>query len=162
MPSLVPSSDYSSQQYEAAGRPLQLLYCLILIFAHHAVHFADFQKPLRSQKSLDLLLRRPSLAELLVQRLPAIAAAWQSPQAQDTGLFNWKSRHLPGMQAAASVNTGSGLWRADEGVPPWFKPERFLDQNFDADSYVADLRRYVSITSSVILPARLCIASEYL
>ncbi|KAK9784931.1 hypothetical protein WJX73_001855, partial [Symbiochloris irregularis] len=49
------------------------------------------------------------------------------------------------MQTNAAVSTGAGIWRADEGVPPWFNPARFLDQNFDADSYVADLRRYVPL-----------------
>ena len=44
----------------------------------------------------------------------------------------------------AVATKSSEIWRPDEGVPPWFKPEKFLDQNFEAESYVADLRRYVS------------------
>lgn len=30
------------------------------------------------------------------------------------------------------------------GLPAWLDPEAFLKSDFDADAYVADLRRYVS------------------
>ena len=31
----------------------------------------------------------------------------------------------------------------DDSPPHWFNPERFVESNFDAEGYVADLRRYV-------------------
>ena len=35
--------------------------------------------------------------------------------------------------------------RFEEGASVhWFKPERFLEPDFDAEQYVADARRYVS------------------
>lgn len=36
--------------------------------------------------------------------------------------------------------------KADEGelLPSWFVPKRFLEEQFDAEAYVADLRRFVS------------------
>jgi hypothetical protein len=33
--------------------------------------------------------------------------------------------------------------RTREGLPLWFKPERFLEPDFDAEAFVADLRRFV-------------------
>lgn len=33
---------------------------------------------------------------------------------------------------------------ADAG-PLWFKPEKFLDPNFNPEAYVNDLKRYVSL-----------------
>ena len=37
-----------------------------------------------------------------------------------------------------------GLWQADAGRPPWFKPEVFLANNFDAEAVIRDMRRFVS------------------
>ena len=31
-----------------------------------------------------------------------------------------------------------------ESGPLWFKPEKFLEPNFNAEAYVNDLKRYVS------------------
>lgn len=36
----------------------------------------------------------------------------------------------------------------DAGLHSWFKAEHFLDPNFDADTYVGELRRYVSCPPS--------------
>ena len=41
------------------------------------------------------------------------------------------------MVASASQSTGR--------ESQWFNSERFLDPNFNAEQYVADLRRYVSV-----------------
>ena len=41
------------------------------------------------------------------------------------------------MVARASQNSGR--------ESQWFDSERFLDPNFNAEQYVADLRRYVSV-----------------
>ena len=35
------------------------------------------------------------------------------------------------------------------GLPAWLDPEAFLKPDFDADAFVADLRRYVSQAVSV-------------
>lgn len=32
----------------------------------------------------------------------------------------------------------------DSTLPLWFKPEKFLEPEFSAEAYVADLKRYVS------------------
>ena len=44
---------------------------------------------------------------------------------------------LVGSASMASLN-------ADDG-PLWFKPDTFLDPKFDPNSYVNDLKRYVSL-----------------
>jgi hypothetical protein len=38
---------------------------------------------------------------------------------------------------------GSNSLLVDSNLPLWFKPEKFLDAGFSADSYVNDLKRYV-------------------
>ena len=35
-----------------------------------------------------------------------------------------------------------------EALPSWFVPARFLDDEFDAEAYVADLRRFVRFIGS--------------
>lgn len=44
------------------------------------------------------------------------------------------------MQSSAKVAAMDG----DAALPSWFTPQRFLDNDFDAEAYVADLRRFVS------------------
>ena len=45
----------------------------------------------------------------------------------------------------SSVQSASRTARFEEGGSAhWFKPERFLEPNFNAEQYVADARRYVS------------------
>ncbi len=45
---------------------------------------------------------------------------------------------------ASQKSLGSaGFAQNDDNIPHWFNPERFMEPNFDADTYVADLRRYV-------------------
>lgn len=44
----------------------------------------------------------------------------------------------------------AGFAQKDDNPPHWFNPERFMEPNFDADTYVADLRRYVSIFSFLL------------
>ncbi|CAL8471248.1 g10790 [Coccomyxa elongata] len=39
----------------------------------------------------------------------------------------------------------AGFAQNDDNPPHWFNPERFMEPNFDADTYVADLRRYVPL-----------------
>ncbi len=34
---------------------------------------------------------------------------------------------------------------SDNGLPLWFKPEKFAEPDFDPDAYVNDLRRFVSV-----------------
>ena len=51
-------------------------------------------------------------------------------------------------QADTLVGTGVGVkaFTSDvgpDGLPAWFKPQLFLEPAFDADAYVADLRRFV-------------------
>lgn len=42
------------------------------------------------------------------------------------------------------MESSARLRRPEEGVPPWFKPEKFLQKDFEPEAYVADLRRFVS------------------
>lgn len=37
-----------------------------------------------------------------------------------------------------------------ELLPSWFTPARFLDEHFNAEAYVADLRRFVSLEFSLV------------
>ncbi|BDA46634.1 Conserved oligomeric Golgi complex subunit 2 [Coccomyxa sp. Obi] len=47
---------------------------------------------------------------------------------------------------ASQKSLGSaGFTQNDDNPPHWFNPERFMEPNFDADTYVADLRRYVPL-----------------
>lgn len=49
--------------------------------------------------------------------------------------------------------------KADEGesLPSWFVPKRFLEEHFDAEAYVADLRRFVSfLCPAPVLLFKLC------
>lgn len=40
--------------------------------------------------------------------------------------------------------------------PHWFRPEAFLSPDFDADAFIADLRRYVSRSGSAQSYCGLC------
>ena len=44
------------------------------------------------------------------------------------------------MQSSTKVAAVDG----EAALPSWFTPQRFLDNEFDAEAYVADLRRFVS------------------
>lgn len=44
------------------------------------------------------------------------------------------------MQSSTKVAAKDG----EAALPSWFTPQRFLDNEFDAEAYVADLRRFVS------------------
>lgn len=46
--------------------------------------------------------------------------------------------------AALIASASAASLDADAG-PLWFKPETFLESNFDPNSYVNDLKRYVSL-----------------
>ena len=43
------------------------------------------------------------------------------------------------------------LGKAGHGLPLWLNPEKFLDDDFDPDKTVAELRRYVSANPTVWL-----------
>ncbi|KAK9806115.1 hypothetical protein WJX72_002159 [[Myrmecia] bisecta] len=47
--------------------------------------------------------------------------------------------------AAVAENEYTGYERSEAGLAVWFKPERFLEPGFDAETYVADLRRFVPL-----------------
>lgn len=47
-------------------------------------------------------------------------------------------------RASQESNRISNFVKDENDAPHWFKPERFLEPEFDAEQYVADLRRYVS------------------
>jgi len=44
----------------------------------------------------------------------------------------------------------------DDNPPHWFKPERFVEPHFDAESYVADLRRYVGLITIIFKSISAC------
>ncbi len=46
--------------------------------------------------------------------------------------------------SADSVSTMGSIAQTNERESHWFDSERFLDPQFNAEQYVADLRRYVS------------------
>lgn len=48
------------------------------------------------------------------------------------------------MASIDSFNAASSAHH-DDSPPHWFNPKRFVESNFDAESYVADLRRYVRL-----------------
>jgi len=54
-----------------------------------------------------------------------------------------------GTEAAKTAPVASGKETQSEhlhnGIQTWFDPEHFVCSEFDADSYVGDLRRYVSL-----------------
>lgn len=50
--------------------------------------------------------------------------------------------------AALIASASSASLDTDAG-PLWFKPDIFLDPNFDPNSYVNDLKRYVSFIELV-------------
>ncbi|KAK9821420.1 hypothetical protein WJX81_002272 [Elliptochloris bilobata] len=53
--------------------------------------------------------------------------------------------------------------RTREGLPLWFKPERFLEPKFEAEAFVADLRRFVPLdTLSAELEAHLATLKQRL
>lgn len=43
------------------------------------------------------------------------------------------------------ASSAAGACDGDKSLPSWFKPERFLDAEFDAEAYVSDLRRFVPL-----------------
>lgn len=47
-------------------------------------------------------------------------------------------------QSAEDVSSVFGK-AADARLPLWFKPAKLFEAEFDADAYVADLRRFVSV-----------------
>jgi hypothetical protein len=49
---------------------------------------------------------------------------------------------LTASDLSASLDTDAG--------PLWFKPDTFLDPNFDPNSYVNDLKRYVSSIDALL------------
>lgn len=50
---------------------------------------------------------------------------------------------------AASIASTSLASLGTDAAPLWFKPDAFLDPKFDPNSYVNDLKRYVSLTDVV-------------
>lgn len=56
--------------------------------------------------------------------------------AQDLRRVSSSSRHS---------EASNRFWRQEEDTPPWFKPEKFLQPDFEPDAYVSDLRRYVPL-----------------
>lgn len=49
-----------------------------------------------------------------------------------------------------STTAQSITLNSESTLPSWFKPARFLDDTFDAESYVTDLRRFVSPTCGTL------------
>jgi hypothetical protein len=49
-------------------------------------------------------------------------------------------------EASGSIDAVFGT--GESGLPMWFNPERFLEPEFDAADYVADLRRSVGLPCS--------------
>ena len=48
------------------------------------------------------------------------------------------------MDGLADQAAALSLQQLDSSLPLWFKPELFLEPEFSPQTYVADLRRYVS------------------
>ena len=49
---------------------------------------------------------------------------------------------------AMTRTSSSGLWTKDDAKPPWFKSDLFLAPEFDAETAIRDMRRFVSSPAS--------------
>lgn len=59
------------------------------------------------------------------------------------GSSEFGEQMVPKRSRSVDIATEEMFGRTREGLPLWFKPERFLEPAFDAEAFVADLRRFV-------------------
>eukprot|EP00951_Prasinocladus_malaysianus_P043087 scaffold533340_cov45-Prasinocladus_malaysianus.AAC.1 len=95
------------------------------------------QKHQRKNFAYDQSVSNAACAEFRQWNLTRMAAVQAEPYSNGT-----LAEHQGEASGSEEIGDDDGLEGLDS-IQGWFKPEQFLDENFKADAYVGELRRFV-------------------